>query len=384
MSQGTKIVRLAAALPMGALLLWGATVINGDRSILGRWDASNSTATLPFQVGTAANRPAICATGQVYFTTDGVPGRRIHTCKAANTWTAIAYEQGTTAAMPPACVQGEIYFATDAAAGRNLYLCAASTWTQMASGGGGGGESPLTTKGDLYTYGTADTRLPAGADGAVLTADSSQPDGLRWDATGINPGMQKGVWFPWGAASYSPGGMFPAAGGSANRGWRFQFVLPARLESRAIHAYIDTAGTGTGGLQFGIYNHAMSSQLALATVAVGGGTPNINTTGSAQFVWSGGSLVSGGVLTLPAGVYWLVLTSDSTALKLASYGDGRTVAVANATTTTSPSASGTRFSYSTAPVSSGSGAALALAPDLSGVIWNAGATTCLPLVALAN
>jgi hypothetical protein len=46
----------------------------------------------------------------------------------------------------------------------------------------GGGSSPLTTKGDLYTFDTADARLGVGADGTVLTADSVEATGLKWVA----------------------------------------------------------------------------------------------------------------------------------------------------------------------------------------------------------
>lgn len=45
----------------------------------------------------------------------------------------------------------------------------------------GGSASPLTTKGDLYTYSTANTRLGVGSDGLCLKADSAQATGLLWD-----------------------------------------------------------------------------------------------------------------------------------------------------------------------------------------------------------
>jgi hypothetical protein len=51
-----------------------------------------------------------------------------------------------------------------------------------------GAVSPLTTKGDLYGYGSSDARIPIGADNTVLTADSGETLGLKW-ATPASGGM---------------------------------------------------------------------------------------------------------------------------------------------------------------------------------------------------
>lgn len=83
-------------------------------------------------------------------------------------------------------------------AGSNITLTknnpgANETITIAASGGSA---SPLTTKGDLYTYSTVDARLPVGTNGKILSADSGEATGLKWiTATGTGDML---------AATYDP------------------------------------------------------------------------------------------------------------------------------------------------------------------------------------
>jgi len=73
------------------------------------------------------------------------------------------------------------------------------------------GSSPLTTKGDLYTFSTVDARLAVGNNGETLVADSAATTGLRYQApVAVNPIVnggfdvwQRGTSFASGTRAYT-------------------------------------------------------------------------------------------------------------------------------------------------------------------------------------
>ena len=62
----------------------------------------------------------------------------------------------------------------------NALYTAVRGFIDVSSGGGGGSASPLTTKGDLYSFDTDNARLPVGTNGQILVADSNEATGLKW------------------------------------------------------------------------------------------------------------------------------------------------------------------------------------------------------------
>ncbi len=100
---------------------------------------------------------------------------------------ASRYVGATTSGAPGSGTFAKGDFVIDQTA--SMWVCTVAgspgTWVQVS----GGGSSPLTTKGDLFTHSTVDARLGAGANGTFLTADSTQTTGLKWASGGGGSGL---------------------------------------------------------------------------------------------------------------------------------------------------------------------------------------------------
>jgi len=79
-----------------------------------------------------------------------------------------------TTALTGVVAEGMMSYLKDT---NKTYRYDGSAWLDDA-----GTTSPLTTKGDVWGYSTTDARIPVGANGTVLTADSAEALGVKWAA----------------------------------------------------------------------------------------------------------------------------------------------------------------------------------------------------------
>src|ERR1035437_4416782 len=84
--------RLILGSMLWGVTLGGQTVINGGRSVKGKWDASGALSTKALKTGTTL--PATCADGEMFFKTGAPAGQNLYLCSPNNTWARVAVDAG--------------------------------------------------------------------------------------------------------------------------------------------------------------------------------------------------------------------------------------------------------------------------------------------------
>lgn len=165
----------------------------------------------------------------------------------------------------------------------------------------GGGASPLTTKGDIFGHSTVDARIPVGADGTALFADSTQTLGVAYkNVSAVSGVMGRNVPPAGGIMETIP--RWSATTGNAPPSGSVQGI-PVYLDSGVTITSISFANGSTAiaaatNQVFGLYNAALA---LLAT-----------TTDDTSTAWAANTiktlnLTPGTFTTTYAGIHWIAL-----------------------------------------------------------------------------
>jgi hypothetical protein len=166
-----------------------------------------------------------------------------------------------------------------------------------------GGSSPLTTKGDLYTYSTTDARLPVGTNGHTLVADSATATGLKWAAasSGAITLIQRSTFSNVAGTSTTFDGVFTSTYKSYLVVLEYVYGTSATNDLQLQGIYSGTTSTANyvGSSGFATYNSASFSNIQNNVTSQFTMTENVGTnqsaavTGQLFFTNVGNSSVNG-------------------------------------------------------------------------------------------
>lgn len=179
------------------------------------------------------------------------------------------------------------------------------------------GSTPLTTKGDLFTFSTVNDRLPVGTSGQILSADPAESTGLKWisptSSSGfatISGGNSSGTFGSYNCQTFTSSGTLTVSaggsvmfllvgggGGGGHGGGGGGGVIDHYWEdlNLAVGSYPVTIGAGGVGVgaQTATRGNVGGNTTFAGFTAYGGGGGGVGNIGPGQQV-SGGNGGSGG------------------------------------------------------------------------------------------
>lgn len=193
--------------------------------------------------------------------------------------------------LNPGTTAGDIDYYTSSTAKARVAIGTAGQVLRVNSGGTApewattADQTPLTTKGDLFGFDTADARIPIGANNTVLTADSTQSLGLKWAALpAAAPASASATVATNDAIASATYGDLPSAGPAVTltTGTKALVIVTAYLENDgAGQAFMGYAVSGattisatdtTALVKYGSGNYRMSAVSRLSSLTAGSNT----------------------------------------------------------------------------------------------------------------
>ncbi|MBI3695461.1 MAG: hypothetical protein HY238_11570 [Acidobacteria bacterium] len=146
---------------------------------------------------------------------------------------------------------------------------------------------------------------------AIPKADSSGRLASGWNPLLVSTANQ-GYFFGVSVQAPETSGATSVFTANEHRVWQFVLPYPASVNQITFEV-VATSGAGKS-LGLGLWDGGCSTLMLNSGVMTAGGSPDINVAGIKA------KTISGGPVTLNAGVYWLAMTTDSTTLTLRSFG----------------------------------------------------------------